>query len=451
MLNRRGPIAKLVGGAIGLTKEYQADRKERKTGESTEIGAGEPPHGSSASNDHRMPAQQHGGRQSYSVREEDYSDDEDWALNLDEVQQQLPGGNAQECEENTDIDALLRDFIRRHPVSYAQKPSQGRLPLPVILPQRRPESRHRGFVRAYAPVLEDCDIDQSAWLEFLDGFEKSINANPLFHVANGAVFVAGHVSMAVSGVSVLASFVTMAIHLSVEASRRTYVHYQQNKYLDTMNEQFFKPRGLYCLVIKYKPASDELMEEVDLEHNVAKTIEKRDGQSKWKHLVSASSATTKHDAEIPEAAPLIFPQLDNMDETQKQNSVKRFGNFMKDYHDRQAAAKFETQNPDSKIPNVPRKEFASKYSDPNHPASTGGLISIASGGKYNPVGPLGRIKQRRADQREEMGMDPPVDRKERKKNRPMHRLLKADALYLMVVNMPTQEEMDRVMAEVNKA
>jgi hypothetical protein len=114
----------------------------------------------------------------------------------------------------------------------------------------------------------------------------------------------------------------------MEASRRTYIHYQQNKYLDTVNEQFFKPRGLYCLVIKYKPSSDEPMEEVDLDHNIAKTIEERDGQSKWKNLFSASSSTTTQEAEIPEAAPLIFPQLDDLDEEQKESSVKRFGHFL---------------------------------------------------------------------------------------------------------------------------
>lgn len=34
-----------------------------------------------------------------------------------------------------------------------------RLPCPVIIPQRRPESRDRGFVRAYAPNLVDSGID----------------------------------------------------------------------------------------------------------------------------------------------------------------------------------------------------------------------------------------------------------------------------------------------------
>lgn len=49
--------------------------------------------------------------------------------------------------------------------------------MPVIVLQRRPESRYRGSVRVYPPILEDTGIDQAAWLGFLDGFEKVIRLN----------------------------------------------------------------------------------------------------------------------------------------------------------------------------------------------------------------------------------------------------------------------------------
>ena len=48
------------------------------------------------------------------------------------------------------------------------------LPYPVILPQRRPESKAHGFVRAYAPDLAGCGINQTTWLKFLTDFEESI-------------------------------------------------------------------------------------------------------------------------------------------------------------------------------------------------------------------------------------------------------------------------------------
>jgi hypothetical protein len=49
--------------------------------------------------------------------------------------------------------------------SPSQGPIKGRLPCPVIIPQRRPRDKKRGFVRAYAPVLESCGIDQKTFLD----------------------------------------------------------------------------------------------------------------------------------------------------------------------------------------------------------------------------------------------------------------------------------------------
>ncbi|KAF7533667.1 hypothetical protein G7054_g6887 [Neopestalotiopsis clavispora] len=447
MLNRRGPIAKLVGGAVGLTKEWEADRKERKQ-------AAQP---SSSS----TPSRDDGGSSSADqqlVGEDDLSDDEEWVHGLDEVQQYEAAheGSSQQQQQDgddpnsIDIDRLLREFIARHPVPSEQY--HGALPLSVILPQRRPESRNRGFVKAYAPVLENCGINQTTWFEFIDGFEKSIKANPWFHVANGAIWIAGHVEQAVVGISPLVGFITMAMHVSMEASRRAYVQYKQNQYLDTMNEQFFKPRGLYCLVMTYKPSSDDLIEDVDIDHNITKSIGTREGQGKWKRAFSTSSSTTTQEAQIPECAPLIFPQLDSLDEKKKGNSIKQFGSFLSDYYDRQAAAKFEAGHPESKIPAAPRKEFASDYSDPTTKVGSGGLITMASGGKYNPVGPLGKLRERVSERRAERGTNRSgimEARKRRKENRPLRRMLKQNALYLMVVNLPSQEEMDRVLKEVN--
>ena len=45
-----------------------------------------------------------------------------------------------------------------------------RLKYPVIIPQRRPNDRERGFIRAYAPDLMHCGIDQATFIDFLDGF-----------------------------------------------------------------------------------------------------------------------------------------------------------------------------------------------------------------------------------------------------------------------------------------
>jgi hypothetical protein len=48
-----------------------------------------------------------------------------------------------------------------------------RLSKPVIIPQRRPETRERGFIYAYAPVLNDCGIDEASFLTFLDNLNQA--------------------------------------------------------------------------------------------------------------------------------------------------------------------------------------------------------------------------------------------------------------------------------------
>jgi hypothetical protein len=48
-----------------------------------------------------------------------------------------------------------------------------RLPCPVIIPQRRPGAKKRGFVRAYAPVLADCGISQDVFVKFISDFHKA--------------------------------------------------------------------------------------------------------------------------------------------------------------------------------------------------------------------------------------------------------------------------------------
>lgn len=39
----------------------------------------------------------------------------------------------------------------------------GGLTLPAVLPQRRPKKRSRGFIRAYAPELENASIDEECY------------------------------------------------------------------------------------------------------------------------------------------------------------------------------------------------------------------------------------------------------------------------------------------------
>lgn len=86
----------------------------------------------------------------------------------------------QDCEFG-DLGAPPPDYYqavnrtRLAPTSQPQmgSPSSGRLPYPVIIPQRRPEDKSRGWMLAYAPVLNDFGIDQATFLKFLIDFNES--------------------------------------------------------------------------------------------------------------------------------------------------------------------------------------------------------------------------------------------------------------------------------------
>jgi hypothetical protein len=80
-------------------------------------------------------------------------------------------------------------FLDAHRHDGPLKLEGGRLRLPVIIPQRRPKDRTRGFIRAYSPELEEVGISCEMWLNFLDTFEKSSQASPWLNAINMAGFV----------------------------------------------------------------------------------------------------------------------------------------------------------------------------------------------------------------------------------------------------------------------
>jgi hypothetical protein len=79
------------------------------------------------------------------------------------------------AEDSEDEQAKKRERMVRALVAMAGPPpaQPQRLPCPVIIPQRRPGAKKRGFVRAYAPVLADCGISQDVFLKFISDFHKA--------------------------------------------------------------------------------------------------------------------------------------------------------------------------------------------------------------------------------------------------------------------------------------
>ena len=66
--------------------------------------------------------------------------------------------------------ASISDVKYPEPISPHGRP---KLSCPVVIPQRRPGSKGRGFLRAYAPVLADHDLDEQTFLTFLKSFHKA--------------------------------------------------------------------------------------------------------------------------------------------------------------------------------------------------------------------------------------------------------------------------------------
>jgi hypothetical protein len=123
------------------------------------------------------PAQAEGDEDEVSSGSDD-EDELDWQL--DEASEKViqKKDPPDFTEREMSVDELVDEFTAHHlPPAYS--PPVGRLQCPVILPQRRPQSKDRGFVRAYAPMLADCGIDQATFLEFLDMFDKSTRVSRL--------------------------------------------------------------------------------------------------------------------------------------------------------------------------------------------------------------------------------------------------------------------------------
>lgn len=153
------------------------------------------------------------------IVDEKGEDDLEDEWNLDEAQDEILGDSPQKAP-GFNVDEVTNTFIRNNPPpKTSQNTSLGSLPLPVILPQRRPRDRSRGFIRAYAPVLENCGIDQATWLAFLDTFWKASAANPWLNAINMASIATMFIP--VSGVGLAVDYaIRQATNVAIEFQAR---------------------------------------------------------------------------------------------------------------------------------------------------------------------------------------------------------------------------------------
>ncbi|GAD98541.1 hypothetical protein ANI_1_2086014 [Paecilomyces variotii No. 5] len=366
-----------VAGGIGLASESTTAYKNKKKAQKE-----------AQKDDRNDPTQ------APTIDEGSEDDEEQWEL--DEAQDELVGGSNPQRSQGQSVDELLSEFLHRNPpesdIELSERP---RIPCPVILPQRRPKDRSRGFIRAYAPVLADCGIDQTMFLDFLESFNASSQASPWLNTINlasiGTMFLPHGISVAVS----VAIQVTTNLAIEMQARTRT------NTFLDKVNEEFFQPRGVYCLIMTWDPESNELCESVNIDTAVRNAVDPGQGiGSKIRRKLRSSNGTTYANFEFPETAPLVYPGLDYLamqrdgPAAEEKNRLKSGKAFVEDYLDRRAQAKFASANPENMLSQGPKPQFTSRYADPSHPASSGSLVSLLTGGYVNPPPLAERRKSR---------------------------------------------------------
>lgn len=269
-----------------------------------------------------------------------------------------------------------------------------------------------------------------------------------------------------------------------------------NRFLEQANREVWGPRGLFAMVVAYRPHLEGQVgsESVDMS---AVAVAKYGGASgflgeeegekgkmdevkeKMKRL-RVASAETRGEREMPvECAELVFPEVDRAaekavvkakkdgEEVSVAGVVDTFKGKTKDaekwvneYMDRRAAMEFVSIPPRMsrhlvrdvlvrltgseqahKHPNTTLaslapspQPFKSKFSDPNA-AVNNHLITMITGGRIKAE-PLGaRRRWERAQRREQRQIA------RGKLIRPVKRILQEDVLYLMIVNMPSEEEL----------
>lgn len=301
---------------------------------------------------------------------------------LDEAQDQVTDGTPRPpAATDEEVTGLADSFLVAHPRPPPSSYPAGPLALPVVITQRRPGSRTKGFVRAYSPLLAEAGVDQTTFLDFVDKLNKAVAPSPWLQAINLAAF---------AGQAVPEPFtimISLAVKKAADAASELHSRSKTNRFLDRVNDSFFAPRGLVALVMTWKPSQkDDMFAQVEFD-TMQSSITKASDGSKSRRLFESSSGATSF--EWPTTAPLVFPVLDELADAEnddgaqakKQSAVKRGGKFVGEYMDKRARAKWAGENPDSNMANAAGKEkFSSRYADPNHPASSGDPIALLTGG-----------------------------------------------------------------------
>jgi hypothetical protein len=116
--------------------------------------------------------------------------------------------------------------------------------------------------------------------------------------------------------------------------------------LRKLNEEFFQPRGLYCLIMTWNSDSRNKVEQVNISETVATMSTESKGVANVGDKFRSSDGTTYGELAFPEVAPLIFPTLDELaaqtgpDAAKKKSNVAKGMTFVANYWDKRATAEY---------------------------------------------------------------------------------------------------------------
>ncbi|TPX18557.1 uncharacterized protein E0L32_002414 [Thyridium curvatum] len=289
-------------------------------------------------------------------------------------------------------DSALEDFIHDYPrtnVAFGAE-SPPRLRNPVVIPQRRPGNKERGFIKAYAPDLEEFGIDEESFLAFIRATNKAAQASKWLYAiqvaAMGTGFIPNHIALGVSAaVQIIAGIVAKA-----------ETRWKTNSFMDRMNDEFFRPRGLYCLIMSYNPIAMDKKEKIDPSQAISDhgSSSSQSGllDTAKRKLRSPAAGVSQGQESLPESvATLVYPDVSKPTTSPSSGANKKKKAFarLNDYFDRRAQARYIDrweQAAESKgdVLSAPQRLFSNRFLDPNHPASNGGLLGLLSGGKLTP-------------------------------------------------------------------
>lgn len=99
------------------------------------------------------------------------------------------------------------------------------------------------------------------------------------------------------------------------------------------------------MVMKFDPKQTESHEMVDVSQTIMKSLTSSNSKTKEQmSKLKSSKGKTHGEIEMPEAAPLIFPGLDKVEDIDEKGKpkggMKKTGEFVANYYDKRAQAKF---------------------------------------------------------------------------------------------------------------